>query len=68
MGMLMGKLLHQWLILTVEIDLLMFGRVLAPSSYLYSVVLTVVFSLLVNLSAHRKLKKLDMVESLKTVE
>ena len=68
MGMLMGKLLHQWLILTVEIDLLMFGRVLDISSYLYSVVLTVLFSLLVNLSAHKKLKKLDMVESLKTVE
>ena len=68
MGMLMGKLLHQWLILTVEIDLLMFGRVLDVSSYLYSVILTVLFSLLVNLSAHKKLKKLDMVESLKTVE
>ena len=68
LGMLMGKLLHQWLILTVEIDLLMFGRVLAPSCYIYSIVLTVLFSLLVNLSAHKKLKKLAKVESLKTVE
>ena len=68
LGMLMGKLLHQWLILTVEIDLLMFGRTLAPTSYAYAVVLTVIFSLLVNLAAHKKLKKLDMVESLKTVE
>ena len=64
----MGKLLHQWLILTVEIDMLMFGRQLSLSSYAYAVVLTVLFSLLVNLAAHRKLKKLDMVESLKTVE
>ena len=68
LGMVMGKLLHQWLILTVEIDMLMFGRVLSFSSYAYAVVLTVIFSLLVNLAAHRKLKKLDMVESLKTVE
>ncbi len=68
LGMVMGKLLHQWLILTVEIDLLMFGRTLAPTSYGYAVVLTVIFSLLVNLAAHWKLKKLDMVESLKTVE
>ena len=68
MGMVMGKLLHQWLILTVEIDMLMFGRELAFSSYAYAVVLTVIFSLLVNLAAHQKLKKLDMVESLKTVE
>jgi len=66
--MVMGKLLHQWLILTVEIDLLMFGRVLDTTSYLYSILLTVIFSLVVNLAAHRKLKKLDMVESLKTVE
>lgn len=68
MGMVMGKLLHQWLILTVEIDMLMFGRQLSLISYAYAVVLTVLFSLLVNLAAHRKLKKLDMVESLKTVE
>ena len=68
MGMVMGKLLHQWLILTVEIDLLMFGRTVAPTSYLWAVLLTTVFSLVVNLAAHRKLKKLDMVESLKTVE
>ena len=68
MGMVMGKFLHQWLILTVEIDLLMFGRTVAPTSYLWAVLLTTVFSLMVNLAAHRKLKKLDMVESLKTVE
>lgn len=68
LGMVMGKFLHQWLILTVEIDVLMFGREAAPASYLYSVILTALFSLLVNLSAHKKLKKLDMVESLKTVE
>ena len=68
LGMVLGKLLHQWLILTVEIDLLMFGRTISLTSYLWAALLTAVFSLTVNLSAHRKLKKLDMVESLKTVE
>ena len=68
MGMLMGKLLHHWLILTVEIDMLMFGRDLQPASYGWAAVLTVIFSLVVNLAAHWKLKKLDMVESLKMVE
>ncbi len=68
LGMVLGKVLHQWLILTVEIDMLMFGRVLLPQSYVWAVALTVVFSLLVNLAAHRKLKGQDMVESLKTVE
>ncbi|MDY3014976.1 MAG: FtsX-like permease family protein [Evtepia sp.] len=68
MGMVLGKLLHQWLVLTVEIDMLMFGRFLNAPSYLWAALLTAAFSLLVNLSAHRKLKSLDMVESLKSVE
>ena len=68
LGMVLGKLLHQWLILTVEIEQIMFGRVVERASYGYAVLLTVLFSLLVNLAAHWKLKKLDMVESLKTVE
>ena len=67
-GLVMGKFLHQWLILTVEIDRLMFGRMVRPISYLYAVLLTACFSVLVNLAAHRRLKKIDMVESLKTVE
>ena len=68
LGMFMGKLLHHWLILTVEIEMLMFGRTLQPASYGWAALLTVIFSLTVNLLAHWKLKKLDMVESLKTVE
>ena len=68
MGMFMGKLLHHWLVLTVEIDMLMFGRDLQFTSYAWATVLTIIFSLAVNLLAHWKLKKLDMVESLKTVE
>ena len=68
LGLVLGKYLHQWLVLTVEIDIAMFGRTAKPMSYVYSVVLTVLFSVLVNLAAHRKMKKIDMVESLKTVE
>ena len=68
LGMGMGKLLHQWLVLTVEIDMVMFGRSAQPKSYLYAVGLTILFSLLVNLSANRRLRAIDMVESLKSVE
>ena len=67
-GMVLGKFLHQWLILTVEVDMVMFYRVLDLSSYLWAAVLTVVFSLAVNLTARRKLRDLDMVEALKSVE
>ena len=67
-GMVLGKFLHQWLILTVEVDMVMFDRVLDLSSYMWAAVLTVVFSLAVNLTARRKLRDLDMVEALKSVE
>ena len=63
-----GKLLHIYLIHTVEIDMVMFGRDIHLMSYALAAILTVVFSLAVNLAAHRKLKGLSMVESLKTVE
>ena len=68
LGMVLGKLLHQWLVLTVEIDMVMFGRSAQPKSYLYAVGLTILFSLLVNLTANQRLRAIDMVESLKSVE
>ena len=68
LGLVMGKFLHQWLVMTVEIDMAMFYRKAEPLSYVLSALLTVVFSLLVNLAAKRRLRKIDMVESLKTVE
>ena len=48
--------------------MVMFGRSAQPKSYLYAVGLTILFSLLVNLSANRRLRAIDMVESLKSVE
>lgn len=68
MGILMGHWLHTWLVLSTEIDLLMFGRETDPKSYFYAAVLTALFSFLVNLIAHFKMKKIDMVESLKSAE
>ena len=67
-GILMGHYLHTWLVLSTEIDLMMFGRETDPKSYLYAAVLTALFSFLVNLIAHFKMKKIDMVESLKSAE
>lgn len=67
-GLPMGFALHRWVILTVEIDLLMFGRSASPRSYLFAAGLTVLFALLVEIAAHGRLRKIDMVESLKTVE
>ena len=67
-GIGFGIVLHRFVILTAEIDLMMFGRDIKFMSYFYSICLTILFSLLVNLFMHFKLKKLDMVESMKSVE
>ncbi len=67
-GCALGKVLHAFVIQTVEIDMCMFGRNIEPISYVYSIAFTFLFSLLVNLAMHFKLKKIDMVESLKSVE
>jgi putative ABC transport system permease protein len=68
LGLVLGRFLHAWLVLTVEVDLVMFGRTAPPYAYWLAAGLTVLFSVIVNLFAHFRLKKVDMVESLKTVE
>ena len=67
-GLVAGIFLHAFVVKTAEVDMVMFGRSIRPSSYLYSIGLTILFSLLVNLVAGRRLRQIDMVESLKTVD
>ena len=68
LGCFMGHWLHIYLVRSTEIDLMMFGRQTATSAYVYAAILTALFSLLVNVLAHFKMKKIDMVESLKSAE
>ena len=68
MGCFMGHWLHIYLVRSTEIDLMMFGRQTAMSAYVYAAILTMLFSVLVNVLAHFKMKKIDMVESLKSAE
>ncbi len=68
LGVVLGIFLHRYVITTVEIDLVMFGRNIDPSSFVYSILLTILFSAFVNLVMYFKLKKIDMVESLKSIE
>lgn len=63
-----GKVLHLFTITTVEVDMAMFGRQIFPISYLYGALFTIGFSAFVNWIMYFKLKKIDMVESLKSVE
>ena len=67
-GMALGKVLHRFIIVTVEIESVMFGRNIDMSSFVYGFLLTVAFSCLVNGAMYLKLKQINMVESLKSVE
>lgn len=67
-GALLGIGLHRYVITTVEVEACMFGRNIGILSYLISGVLTCAFALIVNQVMHHKLKKINMVESLKSVE
>lgn len=67
-GIILGKILHGFIIVTVEIESVMFGRNIDLSSFVYGFLLTLLFSLLVNGAMYFKLKKINMVESLKSVE
>ena len=64
----LGKILHRFIIETVEVDSAMFGRNIDLSSYIFGFLITIGFSMFVNGVMYFKLKKIDMVESLKSVE
>ena len=59
-GVGLGKVLHLFIIETVEVDAAMFGRIINLPSYIYSLVFTVAFSLIVNGVMFFKLRKIDM--------
>lgn len=67
-GLFGGTALHHFVIQTVEVDAVMFGRDIRPASYLYAFALTLLFGLAVSLVMGRRLKAISMVESMKAPE
>ena len=67
-GFILGKILSTVVLKMVEIDFMMFPPTIMPISYLYSGLLSLLFSSVVMLIMHRKLKQVDMIEALKSVE
>ena len=68
LGMVLGTYLETFVATTAEVDYVMFGRTIHPLSYLYAFALTLVFTGLILLLMRHKLDKVDMVESLKSVD
>lgn len=67
-GLLLGRLLHSFIITTVENPEFMFGRNIMPFSFVLSGTITIIFSLIVNLFMNKKLKNIKMVDSMKAID
>lgn len=67
-GFGLGAILHHFVVITSEVDIVMFDRSLVWYSYVFSAVITIVFAVLVNVLMHFKIKRIDEVESLKSIE
>ena len=67
-GVLAGTILHKIVLFMAEVDIVMYGRDVTLFSYIYALALAFGFSMFVNVVLHQKLKKVDMVESLKSIE
>ena len=68
LGLLIGVWLHSFIVRTVEIDMVMFGRSIYFTSFLYSFGISMVFTFIVNCIMRRQIKKVDMVEAMKANE
>ena len=68
LGLVVGYFLNFYILGTCEINILRFEKVIHPISYLYATVITLVFSIIVNIVTYFALKKIDMIGSLKSVE
>ena len=67
-GSFVGIILHRFVVITSEVDIVLFNRSLVWWAFLLGAVITAVFTVIVNFALHFKLKKIDMVESMKSVE
>lgn len=68
LGIFVGKLLNTYVLNSAETNVLMFLRTIEPSAFIYSIIMTIIFSVIVNLAMYGKFEKIDMIESLKSAE
>lgn len=68
LGLALGILLHRYVMYNIDLDIVMFDKYIAPVSFGYSIGLTFAFAMLVNGLMYLKLQKINMAESLKSIE
>ncbi len=67
-GLFWGVIVHRLILNVAEVDIITFVRNISFMSFVYAIALSFAFSMMVNFVLHHKLKKVDMVESLKSIE
>ena len=67
-GIPIGIVEHKFIMSVINIEMIMYGNRIKPVSYLYSIIITIVFTVIVLMFMRKPLREVDMVESLKSVE
>jgi len=67
-GLPLGLVLHKFIMDKISVDTVAFNEVIEPMSYLYTVIVVICFSVIVDIIMRRKLKKINMAEALKSIE
>lgn len=67
-GLVFGYILNSFILGTCEIGILRFKKTVLPQSYIIASVITIIFTTIINFITYFTLKKVDMIESLKSVE
>lgn len=67
-GIFLGIFLNKYITSTAETNSIMFLQKISPINFIYSILLTLIFSIVVNLSMYKRFDKIDMIESLKSPE
>ena len=67
-GLVFGYILNSFILGTCEIGILRFKKTVLPQSYLFATIITAMFTTIINFITYFSLKKIDMIESLKSVE
>ena len=67
-GLGMGKALHAFVMAQIKIDSMTFACRIAPLSYFISFVMTLLFTVIISLGMRPRLRRIDMAESLKSIE
>jgi putative ABC transport system permease protein len=67
-GIFLGIVLNHYILLSAETNVIMFANRISPIYFMYSVLLTILFSMIVNLAMYSRFDRIDMIESLKSVE